>query len=86
MGLLLGVSMMILLNTENEAGRLNKAVATTGLTSAFMLIFTVITFLMGFWGFYVTRRRDLPGYANVCYGGCLFFFVMIPLFVVGVGS
>lgn len=86
MGLILAITMMSLLTVENEAGRMKKAVSVTGLTAGFMLIFTVITFLLGFFGLFLTRRRDIPQLANSGYGFCVLFFVMLPLFIVGVGS
>merc|ERR1740123_1781293 len=66
-------------------GRLKKAVAVAGATTAFMMIFSMITFILGFVGLYITSNRTVVGLVYGCYGGCLFFFVLIPLFVVGGG-
>jgi hypothetical protein len=80
------IAQFTFLGTELGNGRLVKGASLSGLTTGFMSIFSLITFSIGFLGMYLTRKRD-AGYAVFgCYGGCLFFFIMIPLFVVGVGA
>jgi hypothetical protein len=60
--------------------------STVGMASGIMLLFTVSPILMGCWGMYLTKRRDVPGWVAFNYGGGLFFFVILPLLVLGIGS
>ena len=62
-----------------------NSVAVAGATTIFMMVFSLITFIIGFVGLYLTSKRDFAGFINGYFGGCMIFFVIIPLFVVGGG-
>lgn len=85
---LMGFVMMISMFTfvGAELGELQRGAKIAGMTTGFMAIFSLVTFCTGFCGMYLTYKRDIIGWAYTGYGFCLFWFIMIPLFVVGVGS